>query len=332
MRSLYKILTALLFAFIIHSPLQATDLDDNYGLGVLNINSQSIIQSLRLTLPMVVPQSIKSGWGVHASNTWTNVWAETSDYLLDYEMVEYSAGISYGTEKNLSYRVELVARRYIGGGMDSLIQNAHDLEGIGQNGRDEYARNRSVITVYNPDGSSQTIDASVQDNTGVSLLVNYDLVGTRYFPSINLFGVFRYNIESADFLTNLDDIDGCIGLGISKRLTDKLFFHSVFGYSFFNDKVNTEENSLQFHKSQRSFFVAFAWNLNPGLAVVVQYLYGEAMVKNISGLNEPSHEVHLGIKKQLSKKLFMDFSLIENTINMDNSPDFGFHMGFSFYL
>jgi len=39
--------------------------DYNYGLGKIDLRSQSPAQSLRFTLPLLIPGDIKAGWGFH---------------------------------------------------------------------------------------------------------------------------------------------------------------------------------------------------------------------------------------------------------------------------
>ncbi len=303
---------------------------DNHGLGILSLRSQSIAQSLRLTLPMMIPNDIKKGYTFHGDVTWTNVWAENTDYLLDYEMFEYIGGISYGFEYNYGVKLEIIHREYVGGGMDKLIQNSHDLFGFDQNGRDNYDRNRHVVNFFDRRTSLwRSADAEELNNTGINLLLNYDIFGSRFIPCINFFCVGRYTIESVNLIKTIDHYDFGVGIGISKRLTERFFFYTVLGYTFYNDdEINTDDQALEFEKEQRTALVAVAWQYHSDFSIVCQFLYGDPMIKNVEGLNEASRELHLGIKIRIFKKHEFNFSLIENAIAMDNSPDFGFHAGF----
>ena len=44
--------------------------DYNYGLGKIDLRSQSPAQSLRFTLPLLIPGDIEPGWGVRISSKW----------------------------------------------------------------------------------------------------------------------------------------------------------------------------------------------------------------------------------------------------------------------
>lgn len=59
------------------------------------------------------------------------------------------------------------------------------------------------------------------------------------------------------------------------------------------------------------------------------YLFSVAGIKTLEALDKPSHEVHLGFKLRVYGNYVMDFALIENMITLDNSPDFGVHIGLS---
>jgi hypothetical protein len=330
MRSVY--IYIIVIVLLLTSNIYSRDIYDNHGLGVLNLRSQSVAQSLRLTLPMMVPNFIKKGYSFQGDLTWTNVWANRDDYMLDYEMLEYTGGLSYGFESNWGIKVEILHREFVGGNMDSLIQGFHDTFGIGQNGRTDYPKNRHIINFYDQNTSSwRSADADELNNTGLNFLLNYDLYGNQYFPCINIFAVGRYTLESVNFVKNVENFDYGVGVGISKRLTEHLFAYAVLGYTFYrDDEVNTDSDLFVFEKEQRTGMLALAWQYHSELSFVCQFLYGDPLITNISGLDEPSKEVHLGLKMRLFGKHILSLSLIENVLIFDNSPDFGFHMGIQF--
>ncbi len=81
-----------------------TGFDYNYGPGTLQLRSQSPTQSLRLTMPSVIPGAIKPGiLSVNAGTTWTNVWVDSSKVKLDYEMLDTHIAVSYGINKRLGF-------------------------------------------------------------------------------------------------------------------------------------------------------------------------------------------------------------------------------------
>ncbi|MCP4115218.1 MAG: DUF3187 family protein [Desulfobacteraceae bacterium] len=302
----------------------------NYGMGILNIRSQSVGQSFRLTLPLLVPGDIKPGWQTFAQATWTNVWAQEKNYLLDYEMLDSSLGFSYGFNQRLGMSVVVDSRSYFGGEMDGFIQGFHDLLGIGQNNRNNYPKGRAVISEFDPATGALIGQNSAHDlnNSGLNLLVNYNFIhDNRVLPAVNLYCVARYAFESADIVTQEDGLDLGAGIGLAKRWTPNFYTYGIAGYTLYDDQDETQKTAIELKRNQFTGLFAISYTLSPDTAILAQYLYSTSVVETIRGLDEPSHEVHLGLKFRVGKRSVIDLSIIENIITMDNSPDFGVHLG-----
>lgn len=170
----------LMLATTIHAQeLQSTD---NHGMGLLQVRSQAIGQSLRLTMPMLIPGDIVNGWRTYAGLTWTNVWANDEAFVLDYEMLDILAGVGYGFNDRWGMAAIVDNRSYFGGAMDSLIEEFHNEFSIDQDGRDTAPRGRSVALRKDPvTGQTDEISSGDMNNTGLSLLVNCNLLqGSSY--------------------------------------------------------------------------------------------------------------------------------------------------------
>jgi len=213
------------------------DYAHNHGLGILQIVSHSPAQTLRLTLPMLIPGDIKPGWGTHIHATWTNVWVSESTFLLDYEMLNTVVAATYGFNNHVGLSVAFDNRNYFGGVMDNFIQEFHDLFSIDLNGRGEVPKNRNVVQRFDPQtGDTVTFSASELNNSGVSLLLNYNITpGTQTWPSMNVLGIARYALKSADIFRNNHQI--CCGFGVScaKRWSKRWYTYLSGGYTFFDD-------------------------------------------------------------------------------------------------
>ncbi|VFQ42509.1 DUF3187 family protein [Desulfoluna butyratoxydans] len=302
----------------------------DFGPGILNIRSQSIAQSFRLTLPLMVPGDIPRGWQVFSQATWTNVWAEDPTYLLDYEMLDTTLGFSYGISDRFGVSVVMDNRRYFGGEMDGFIQGFHDAAGIGQNGRDNYSKGRSAITIFDPATGNVVEERSPGDlnNTGVSLLVNYTLLHSHpLLPDVNIYGVARYAFETADIISHGDEVDTGAGIGFAKQVLPGIHAYGILGYTLYGSQEASAKEIIDLKSYQVTGLFALAWQATPKLSAVGQYLYSSSVVEKIGGLKESSHEVHLGLKYKVSPRTGLNVSLIENIITMDNSPDFGLHVG-----
>jgi hypothetical protein len=306
--------------------------EDNFGMGKLEIRSQAIGQSLRLTLPMLVPGDITEGYRSYLGMTWTNVWANDEEFLLDYEMLDTFLAVGYGFDKRWGMALCLDNRSYFGGAMDGFIEGFHDLFGIDQDGRDEAPSGRNTIVMYDSETGEKIAELSASDlsNTGANLLLNYNIdFGHPLLPSMNIYGVMRYELESAKVFTKSNRIDYGLGVGLSKRWFRNWYTYGVLGYTWYADRGRTSPGNVQFTDEQFTGLFALAWQYSPNLGLMAQYLYCDAAIKTLRELNKPSHEIHLGFKYRISSTYMIDFALIENIITMDNSPDFGIHLGLS---
>jgi len=334
MKAMFSRLTTLLLVLLTLTA-QVARADEirvgpDHGPGILNVRSQSIGQSFRLTLPLLVPGDIPRGFQVFSQATWTNVWAEESSYLLDYEMLDTTLGFSYGISERLGISVVMDNRSYFGGEMDGFIQGFHDLAGIDQNGRDDYSKGRSSITLFDP-GTGAVVeerDPGELNNQGISFLVDYTLIQDHpVLPAVNIYGVARYAFEKADFISNGDEVDLGAGLGFAKQVVPRLHAYGVLGYTLYGSQGHQKKEVIDLKSYQVTGLFALSWSATPKLTAVAQYLHSSSVVEEIEGLKEASHEVHLGLKYKVSPRTSLNLSFIENIIIMDNSPDFGIHLG-----
>lgn len=306
--------------------------DENIGMGKLGIRSQAIGQSMRLTIPTVVPGDMSRGWQFHFGCTWTNVWANDREFLLDYEMLDTFLGIGYGFDHRFGLGLMLDNRSYFGGAMDGFIEGFHNLFGIDNDGRDTAANGENAIQRFDPDTGALLASMSASDlnNTGISLLLNYDFhFDHPQVPAMNVYGVVRYALQPPKVFDKGDRYDYGVGVGIAKRWFTDWYTYAVFGYTFYADRGRTTTGQVELVNRQFTGLLAQAWQYRPGLAFIVQYLFSEAGIKTLEALDKPSHEVHLGFKWRVYGNYVMDFALIENVITLDNSPDFGVHLGLS---
>jgi hypothetical protein len=312
------------------------DFSYNRGLGTLQILSQSPAQSLRLALPMPIPGDIKPGWGTHIHATWTNVWAKESTYLLDYEMLNTFIGATYGFNVRFGLAVAFDSRNYFGGAMDNSIQGFHSLLNIDHDDRGQAQKNRKVVQRSDPQsGDTAEFSADELNNNGVTLLLNYNIThGTRTWPSLNVFGVGRYALNSAEIFDHSGHrMDWGLGFGFAKRWSTRWYTYVTLGSTFFDDyevgAMGTDLEPMEFEDDQLSGMFSLSWHYTPTFTIVSQYLYSGPDIKDIEKLDDPSHEVHLGFKWKTQHHGMIEFAFIENIITWENSPDFGIHAGWS---
>ena len=250
-------------------------------------------------------------------------------------MLDSTLGFGYGINEHWGFGAVIDSRSYFGGNMDGFIQGFHDLLGMDQNGRDDHDRGRSIISQYDPTTGALMSENSADgiNNSGLSFLINYNFThGNTTLPAVNLYGIARYAFESADIVSSCDGIDLGFGLGLAKKWYSNFYTYGIAGYTFYNNQDETQKTIIELKTRQITGLFAMAYTLSENAAILAQYLYSSSVVETIHGLDEPSHEVHLGMKFRLGRRTFMDISIIENIITMDNSPDFGLHLGLGFQI
>ena len=300
-------------------------------LTVFTIPSQSISQTFRTALPLCPPGAIPRGWAADVGVTWTNVWAQETDYLMDYETAQVHAGISRGFSPVWGMALVYDQRRFFSGGLDSLIQETHELLGIDQNHRDEYPRNRAIIELFDK-ATGASIDRFSPDrlnNSGLNLIVNGNLgrVGSL-FSAVNLYGVARLPLESPEILDASGGFETGLGLGISRRWGKTLATTALLGYTAYRDTRYTGAacDTVSFENHQITAMAAAAWQVRPWISLQGQYLYTSPSIKGIQGLDKAAHEVRMGATCRLSRHHLLTIAFVENIITMDNSADFGLHL------
>jgi len=53
---------------------------------------------------------------------------------------------------------------------------------------------------------------------------------------------------------------------------------------------------MDFENNAFTGLFVLSWHYTPSFAILAQYLYSGPSIKNIDGLDEASHEVHVGFK------------------------------------
>lgn len=336
MNSLFKIflVSQCIFLNVIFFSLPVSAEVDNVGHGILHTRSQSPVQSLRMTVPLVAAGSVKPGWGTFAAVTWSNVWADETEYYLDYEMLDTRMTVAYGFNEKFGIALGYDNRNYFGGEMDSFIQNFHDAFGIDQSGRDEVAKGLSRIGRIGL--TVEESEADILNNSGVSLLLSYDVTGgDETWPAVNISTSIRYGVETGEIYQDDHPVDYGVSVGLAKRWSEKWYSHAILSYAIyeFDQGRNLPGFSpIILEDRQYAALLSLGYDYSRRLTILAQYLLYEAAVKEIAGLDEPSHEVHLGFKYRTDKAGIVEFGLIENVITMDNSPDFGVHLGWGYHF
>jgi len=313
------------------SPAEEFMDDYNLGLGPLSLRSTSPGQSLRLTLPGIVPGQVKPGWCFQIGISTSNVWLNNPEILLDFEIFETHVAASYGFNKRFGIGVFFDQRIYYGGILDGSIKEFHDLFGLDQDGRDEWPQYETHIIHRDKQGNTivhkDDVGSSL-DNNGLGMGLHYVLTfGGNWMPAVGVTAMMRYGLEGPEGLGKPLDLG--MGLGLSKRIAKRWYTYGYLGYTHYGQ---TEYNTLaiEFEENLFSGMAAIAWHLKPNFSILAQYQAHEGAVKNFGTFSKPAHEVTFGFKWLMAQGGVLEFGMIENFIIYDNSSDFGLHLGYGY--
>lgn len=299
--------------------------DRSHDPGFLHIRPQAPAYSFRMTMPHLLPGSIKSGVGYVLGTTLSNVWVLDEDTNLDYEMLDLHLSVTYGFDDDLGFALVYDQRDYFGGILDGLIQEFHDLFNMGQNGRTDVSKGRTYFEQF--DTGYVTDDLTVLDNRAISLLVQYVFLhGRGNLPAAGISGGVRYALEAPAGGTKDHPVDVSLALGLAKRLAENLYSCLHLGLTHFDQ---TRVLNLEFKDDVFTAMGAFVWQVSHRYSFLAQVFHSEGTIKDFAQFDEPSTEIDLGMKIVTDNGGAFEFALIENIFNYDNSPDLGFHFAFS---
>ena len=285
----------------------------NYSHGPLRLTSQSPGQSLRLTMPPMVPEAIEPGhYRLLFGTAWTNVWAKEDRYFLDYEMLDSFVAVSYGVNDRLGLALGFNQRNYFGGAMDNSIEEFHDLFGIHQKGRDEAPHNDTRIIRYDEFGNiiEDTNDISEANNNNILFAAQFILGhGTERMPAMSVTGIARYGLDTPPSENDDKPIDIGMGIGFSKRWAARWYSYHYLSLTRYGQ---TELFNLELEKTAASGMTAVAWLWRPNCSILLQYMVHEGVLKDFGSMSNTAHELDLGLKWQFSDGSIMEIGFIEN--------------------
>jgi len=320
---------AVLWMGICSIPANSSGYDYNYGQGPMDVRTNSPGQSLRLTLPNIVPGTIRPGWGLNVAATTSNVWlTEERDYILDFEIFDGYIAAHYGINRRLGFGFFFDQRIYYGGILDGFIEGFHDLAGIDQDGRDQWPRYETWIIRRDTGSDTEDVNEKLTNN-GLGAALSYVLThGTEsWVPALCVNGLVRYGLQTPD--SPDEPLDFGASLGAAKRLSERWYAYGQLGYMHFG-LTRIDDAMIELKDKALSGMLAVAWHLTPDFPVMIQYQFQEGAIKNLVKLNDPSHEFTIGLKWKMKHGGVLAFGLVENLLAPDSSADFGVHLGYSY--
>jgi hypothetical protein len=288
------------------------------------IASQSPLQSLHLGLLPAVPRDLAPGEiSVQRSETWTNVWIDQRpELLVDYEAVDSRLGISVGLPRSMQLQIALEDRTGTGGKLDSLIENFHHVIG---NHDDRHTVNRDTVNIELRDPKTGALIVSRHSLGPFSRAASATLSKRYAFGPGELAAAASVRIprKGSDTL-GPDGIDSGISLAWSGLVRGR----SVHAGAGLSRLANPYIGPLRVGRIEKTLFAAAVQAMTARTALIAQYLFNASIAES-GPLATGSHEVTLGTRVHVTQSTAFDIGVVENIINLNNGPDFGFHFGLS---
>jgi hypothetical protein len=286
------------------------------------ISSQSPLQSLHLGLLPAVPRDLAPGEiSTERSETWTNVWIDQRpELLIDYEAVDSRLGVSIGLRRSMQLQIALEDRTGTGGKLDSLIENFHHLIG---NRDDRHTVNRDTVNIELRDPKTGALIASRHSLGPFSRAASATLSKRYAFGPDQLAAAVSVRIprRGSDRLG-----PGGLDSGISLAWSGLIRGRSLHAGAGLSRLSNPYIGPLRVGRIEKTLFVAAAQPMTTRTALIAQYLFNASIAES-GPLASGSHEVTLGTRVHITRYTAFDVGLVENIINLNNGPDFGFHFG-----
>ncbi|GGQ21831.1 DUF3187 family protein [Shewanella litoralis] len=292
---------------------------DDYG--PLRVYAQSPMQSINHTPLLRSGFSLPQGqreWYITANIA--SMWSESDVLLADYYQNTVTGGIKWQMSDALmldvNYRWGFSADNHL----DSLTMWFHDAFGFDQNGRQNQAKHQNQI-------HSKEYGIEINDFSGETLenaltaYLGYQLIQSEHHGLSAGASLYFKAVESGPFAE--DSFAQSIQINYSYK-NGRHHVNSSFGVSFIEDTESISTN--QYDSRFTTFGIGYEYRRgrHGWLAEIHRY---DGLVSWDENFSDASHEALLGYRYYLNTGA-IEFTLVENFENMDNSADIAYTLGY----
>ena len=313
MRNLILVLSFLLFGTYAYAQ------DNPESRGPLEVRGYTIFQlsSFEFTTPLPTHLSENTYLFQHSA-TWTNIFNAPQGILAsDYEVLRIDNRIWYGVTDRLSLGLSVPITAAGGGVMDTFIEGFHDTFGFSNNQRHKAPRNNFSADGVNYDSEVMISDVTLHaryrlfDNPGISVglrLQSPSLAPTEWFN--------HHQVGVGIDITSFYEIDSDLG---------SFYFTAMASIARLGETTVFDYELTQY---QSSLMVGLDWKTSNWLSVITQCVATSGYV-NAYEYRKWSFEVAAGFRIYATDNSWVDIGATENLIHLENSADFGVHVGFT---
>ena len=318
MKTNLKLISVVSMSFILPAQAQVVSFDDY---GPLQVYAQSPMQSLNLS-PLLrsgfsLPQGQKE-WYITANAA--SVWSESDELLADYYQNAISSGLKWQITEDLLFDANYTWQFSGDNHLDSLTMWFHDAFGFDQNGRNQQAKHQSQMRSEKYDIDVENFNGETLNNAFTAYL-GYQLLQNEHH-GISVGGTLYYkSVDSGPFADESFQQSVQINYGYHNG---NHHVNSTLGISFLHNKAPLSQNSFESHYLTLGLGYEYRTGRHGWLAEYHRY---DGMVSWDENFSEASNEALLGYRYYFNSSA-IEFTMVENFLNMDNSADIAYVLGY----
>ena len=300
------------------------------GYGPLNVSSQSPAQILRLGLSPRTPSTLAKGqFELRWTEAAVNVFAQReNDFRLDYLTINSVLSLSYGITDTFQVGLEYSDVTRTNSVLDPIVDGFHDAFGLGDSGRDDFPSGDNIIELAPKNGVSINSDSSGSEARDLRLTLQHNLTcGSASMPAISFALDLGFHAGGRAQLRGDNPWSVSFSTALARRFGQGFYTYAGLGYAWHG---LDQARGLPLEDSQWSGMLAFEWRYGAKSSWVLQYLLSEGVAKDRDPFDKPTNEINIGWKREIAEGTVFEIGLIENIIEVDNSPDFGLHFGLQY--
>lgn len=293
--------------------------------------SQAPVKSLMLS-PIARPTEFHPGeWQLALSVNPASIFATDKDpnnpelpyqFELDYYTVEYRVDLRYNPSERWQISGSYAHRTTDDAHLDQLTLSFHKLFGLDQNGRTKVPKHRYLIDLIE---SGQRLE----DFGGETFAHQFELAASflayRYFRhqlAVTLSA--QYN-DQRYLQRRGSEWDGGLQLDYSYEWRD----HRLNALMAYTHTGADQLLGSATRKDLGHLGLGYRYRITPRHFLFTEYLISQGALRDLRAFNDPVHEANLGYRYQRGE-LGLDFVMMQNALNADNSADIAFNFRLSY--
>ena len=317
------------FLFFIITVLFTINIKADEVFGPINYHISSPVRGLKNELFKIYPQQIEKGSVFfETSYSWINIWNYKKDFfLIDMEVLSVDYFISHAISQKELVSVNIPVYYISGGHLDSAIEKFHNSLGLTNANREQFSRNKVNYEIKDTKGNIFSIPSEKLEGYDMG---NLNLIYQKSMcDNSNLTKAFGINFKIPvspmnEVFETIEKKKTDLTLSYSWTLKKKKENHhlqianTIFGKNSLGD--------IKIERTNATVFYAYEKKVRKNFHVLYQFQIDEKISKYVPEFDKPTHIMNFGFKYKEKNRVYT-FSIIENMIVHDNSPDIGFFFG-----